>query len=61
LQLGELAHHTASQVGFGEECRPLGPGSFRAGDMSDERAGEGHEALDPIALRAEVGVKDHLG
>ncbi len=59
LQLRELAHHAGDEIGLGQQCGPFGQHAVRAGNMGHERAGQRHQPLDPLALRAELGVEHH--
>ena len=57
LELGELADHLADEVGLGEVRRALGEGRVGADDRG-QLPGEGGDAVDALALRAELLVED---
>ena len=62
LQFGELADHVGQQVGLGQQRRLFGLQRQRfATELLADRLGDGTDALDALALGAQLVVIDDLG
>ena len=60
LQLGELAHHAAHEIGLAEPRGLLDGRGIRARNRFRDLGGQRDDALDPLGLGAELGVEHDL-
>ena len=60
LKFGEFADDASGQIGFARAARRVLLSSISGADLRGNLARQRFDALDPLILRAELGVKDDI-